>query len=62
MNNFFNNLLKRISPKKDEQRAKEEEDPSLENVLSFNLTKGNSIEILDKYVNGLKIDKVLIEK
>jgi hypothetical protein len=61
MNNFFNNIFKKINTTS-ENKAKEEEDVIKETNLNFEIISNKNSEDYDKYIMGMKIDDVTIEK
>lgn len=63
MNNFFNNLIKKITPKKDsEKKAKEEEDPTVGAELVFEVVKQAPDNELDKNVAPIEVDSESAKK
>jgi hypothetical protein len=62
MNNFFNNIFKKIRGKESEKKAKEEEDVVPEINLQFQIEQLDTNTLLDKIVVNHKINGKLIEK
>ena len=62
MNNFFNNILKKMSSTKNEKQDKEEEDMLNNVTLNFEVMHSKKNDDLDHLVNGIKINGTEIHK
>lgn len=63
MSNFFNNLLKRISLKKDSERQTKEEEDVLRDIgLNFELVTNTRDNQLNRYIKNLTIGNIPIER